>query len=200
MKYPASIQRLINILTALPSVGPKTAERYVFSLLKWKGEDLDRLEAGLRALRSSVTTCSACLSYAETDPCPICSDSKREKDKLLIVADSRSLSAIESTNQYGGLFFVLGGEIDTIEDIRPDQLNVKQLAARLQENGIKEIILALNPTIEGETTSLYLNKLVKQSFPGIKVSRLARGLPMGADVEYADEITLSNALKFRNEL
>ena len=198
MRYPASIRNLIDHFAKLPSVGPKTAERYVFYLLKAHPEWLQGFAQAIAELKEKTTVCRTCLSLAESDPCPICSDKKRNQALICLVAETRDLSAIEETKQYNGLYFVLGGVINTIEGVKPEQLNIKQLAARIKQKGLKEIILAFNPDLEGETTVLYLAKLFKPS--KIKITRLAKGLPMGADLEYADEITLAHALKYRNEV
>lgn len=198
MKYPSSIQSLIDHFTKLPSVGPKTAERYVFYLLKQHPEGLQAFAQAIAELKEKTAVCRNCLAIAEANPCAICSDAKRDLASLCLVADTRDLLAIEATGQYHGLYFILGGTINTIEGVKPEQLNLKQLAARLKQNTIKEIILAFNPDLEGETTSLYLAKFLKPR--KIKITRLAKGLPMGADLEYADEITLTNALKYRNEI
>lgn len=200
MRYPRSIQNLIEYFTKLPSVGPKTAERYVFYLLKKHPEELQAFAQAIAELKEKTTVCSVCLAVAESDPCSICKDHKRDASKLLIVADARDMLAIESINEFNGFYFILGGTINTIEGIDPDKLNIKKLANRLKtaKPPVKEIILALNPNLAGETTALYLIKLLRPL--KLKISRLAKGLPMGADLEYADEITLSNALKYRNEI
>ncbi len=198
MRYPASIQNLIDYFSKLPTVGPKTAERYVFYLLRAQPEWLQGFAQSIAELKEKTTVCRTCLAIAESDPCPICADKKRNQAILCLVADTRDMQAIEATKQYNGLYFILGGVINTIEGIKPDQLNIKQLASRLEQNIIKEIILAFNPDLEGETTAMYIAKLLKPN--QIKITRLAKGLPMGADLEYADEITLSNALKYRNEV
>lgn len=208
MKYPKSIQSLIDHFSKLPSVGPKTAERYVFYLLAQHPESLQAFAQAIAELKEKTTICRNCLAIAEADPCEICSDQKRDHAVLCLVADTRDLLALEATGQYRGAYFILGGTINTIEGVKPEQLNLKQLAARLKQNTVKEIILAFNPDLEGETTSLYLAKLLKphkinphaKFGVGIKITRLAKGLPMGADLEYADEITLTNALKYRNEV
>jgi len=201
MKYPRSIQNLIDQFMHLPTVGPKTAERYVFYLLKKNPEDLKRFADALAGLKDAAMTCSRCFTISESNPCPVCSDEKRNRTQLCIVADSRDMASIEATRQYSGLYHVLNGELNAIEGIKPDQLTIKPLLSRLQNEKTTEVILALDPTIEGETTSLYLAKLLKTPlFQHIKVTRLAKGLPMGADLEYADEATLANALKYRNEM
>ena len=198
MRYPASIQNLINHFSKLPTVGPKTAERYVFYLLKQHPEWLQQFAQAIAELKEKTTVCKVCLAIAETNPCPICADQKRNRSIICLVSDTSDLLAIESTKQYHGLYHILGGVINTIEGISPDQLNIKPLLNRLKQGQIKEIIMAFNPDLEGETTSLYLLKLLEPY--KIKTTRLAKGLSMGADLEYADEITLSNALKYRNEM
>lgn len=196
MRYPRSIQNLIELFSHLPSVGPKTAERYVFYLLKQNPEDLQKLAQGIAELKEKITVCKSCLAISETDPCFICADKTRDHSIISIVSNTRDMLALEATGEYKGLYHILGGVINAIEGIKPDQLNIKTLVEKIKKGGIKEIILALNPTIEGETTAMYLAKLFKPY--EIKVSRLARGLPMGADLEYADDVTIANALKFRN--
>ncbi len=177
---------------------------YVFYLLKQHPEELQQFAQAIAELKEKTTICQTCLALAEANPCSICSDKKRNQSQLCLVADSRDLLSIESTGQYQGLYFVLGGVLNTIEGIKAEQLNIKQLTVRLGKSTgansvqIKEIILAFNPDLEGETTTLYLVKILKPY--KIKLTRLAKGLPMGADLEYADEITLTNALKYRNEL
>ena len=198
MKYPASIQNLIDHFCKLPTVGQKTAERYVFYLLKQHPESLQQFAQAIAELKEKTTVCQTCLSIAEANPCSICSDAKRNHSTICLVADTRDMLAIEAISQYRGLYFILGGVINTIEGVKPEQLNTKRLLIRLKTAPVKEIILAFNPDLEGETTSMYIAKLLKPQ--KIKITRLAKGLPMGADLEYADEITLSNALKYRNEM
>ena len=195
MKFPISIQNLINHFSQLPTVGPKTAERYVFYLLKQNSEQLQKFAQSIAELKEKTTVCQTCFAIAESSPCLICSDQKRNRLIICVVADTRDMLTIEATKQYNGLYHILDGTINAIESIKPEQLNIKQLIVRIKQNGIKEIILALNPDLEGETTAMYLAKLLKSL--NIKITRLAKGLPMGADLEYADEITLTNALKYR---
>ncbi len=197
MRYPRSINNLINSLSELPSVGPKTAERYVFYLLQNKSNSLDRLMNALKDLQKKIKTCQNCGVITEEDPCPICTDKKRQQDILCIVESSQDLMTIESTKQYSGRYFVLGGLIDTINSVKPSDLNIQKLVKYIKKNKIKEIILALNFTLEGETTSLYLTKLLKDH---LKITRLAKGLPSGSNLEYIDDLTLSSALKNRQEL
>lgn len=208
MRYPKSIQSLIDYFTKLPSVGPKTAERYVFYLLKKHPEWLQQFAQAIAELKEKTVICQTCLAVAEANPCFICSDQKRNRAVLCLVADTRDMLTIEATKQYNGLYFILGGVINTVEGIKPEQLNIKTFLAGLKSSPVKEVILAFNPDLEGETTAMYLAKLLKsykinpntKLGVGVKITRLAKGLPMGADLEYADEITLTNALKYRNEV
>jgi recombination protein RecR len=197
MRYPAAIENLINHLSVLPSVGPKTAERYVFYLLRQSPEKLAALSEAIKDLKNKTTRCSTCLAIAEKDPCPICSDSSRQGDVLCVVENTQDLLSIEATKQYPGRYFVLGGLINTINDIKPSDLNISALLKKIKTEKTKELILALNFNLEGETTSLYLNKLLRDQ---LKITRLAKGLPAGSDLEYADETTLASALKYRNEI
>lgn len=198
MRFPASIEKLIALFSRLPSVGPKTAERYVFYLLKQSPALLEEMARSLIDLPKAIHRCSLCQSISESNPCSICSDTTRDKTVLAVVADSRDLYTLEDTNLFKGYYFVLGGTINALEDIKPTDIKIKELVARLNVLKPQEIVLALDPTLEGETTVLYLTKLLKPS--GIKLTRLAKGLASGANIEYADEITLRNALKFRNEV
>lgn len=198
MRYPASIQNLIDHFCKLPTVGPKTAERYVFYLLKQHPEWLQQFAQAIAEVKEKTTVCQTCLAITESNPCQICSDRKRNHAVICLVADTRDMLAIEATKQYNGIYHTLGGVINTIEGIKPEQLNIKALQNRFKTNEIKEVILAFNPDLEGETTSMYIAKLLKEH--KIRITRLAKGLPMGADLEYADEITLSNALKYRSEM
>jgi recombination protein RecR len=179
-------------------VGPKTAERYVFYLLQKNPEELQRLAQLIAELKEKTVVCRSCHAVAETSPCAICSDTKRDKTILAVVSNTRDMLAIENTGLFRGYYHVLGGVINTIEGIEPEQLKVKQLIERLDRSPVNEVLLALNPTLEGETTAIYLAKLLKPK--KLRVTRLARGLPTGADLEYADEMTITNALKYRNEI
>lgn len=198
MRFPASIEKLISLFSRLPSVGPKTAERYVFYLLKQSPALLEEMARSLTDLPKAIHRCSLCQNISESNPCSICSDTTRDKGVLAVVADSRDLYTLEDTDLFKGYYFVLGGTINALEDIKPTDIKIKELVARLNVLKPKEVVFALDPTLEGETTVLYLTKLLKPS--GIKLTRLAKGLASGANIEYADEITLRNALKFRNEV
>lgn len=199
MAYPKIIQNLINQFAKLPSIGPKTAERLVFYLLSQKESELQKFGEALEHIKANIKLCQKCFNFAESDPCPICADNRRDQKIICVITKPQDLFAIEKTGSYNGVYHILGGNINPLENIAPQDIKIKELIERLKNNGIKEIILALNPDLEGETTALYLTKLLKQ-FPNLKLTRLARGLPMGADLEYADEVTLENAIKDRREL
>lgn len=198
MHYPKAIQRLIEAFAKLPTVGPKTAERFALSLLAQSEKDVAELSQAIATLQENITKCQSCFAITEASPCPVCADQRRQNGQLCIVSDQRDYLAIESSRQFQGRFYVLGAELNQLEGIGPSSLNLEPLLKRLQSGEIQEVILALNPTIEGETTSMYLAKLLRP-LP-VKVTRLARGLPMGANLEYVDELTLGNALKYRNQI
>jgi recombination protein RecR len=197
MRYPAALQNLINRLTELPSVGPKTAERYAFYLLRQSPDKLQDLANTISNLLDKIKTCPNCLMITETIPCAICTDANRQADLLAIVENSQDIISLESTKQYNGRYFVLGGLIDTINGVRPEDLNLDKLIKKIKTENTKELIIALNFTLEGETTSLYLTKILGDN---LKITRLAKGLPAGSNLEYADELTLGSALKYRNKL
>ena len=198
MNYPNSIKNMIVWLSRLPSVGPKTAERFVFYLLQQSDEDLQKFAQALAELKEKTTVCKSCLEITETSPCAICQNKNRDQNKICVVINTRNMLAIESTGNYSGLYHILGGLIDTINDVKPDSLNISQLKTKVNNKKITEIILALSPTIEGETTAMHISKLFKDK--NIIITRLAQGLPTGSDLDYADNQTLSNALKFRNKI
>jgi recombination protein RecR len=169
--------------------------------MKKDPEYLKKMAQAILELKNNISVCGECFSIANTNPCPICSDPKRDKTVISIVADYRDMIAIEALGQYNGSYHILGGALSAINGINPEQLNLHTLVNRIKKNNAQEIILALNQNLEGETTALYLTKFLKQpGMPELKITRLAKGLPTGADLEYADEITLSNAIKYRNEV
>ena len=196
MRYPEYIQELIERFSKFPSVGPKTAERYVFYLLNQAPAQLQALSLALNELPQKVKRCSHCRAFSATEPCAICTDNNRRQDLLCVVENIQDLTVIENTKQFNGLYFVLDGLLDTLEDVGPDKLPLTALRNLIKSKQIQELIIGLNFTLEGESTSLYLKKI----FPDLKMTRLARGLPAGSDLEYADELTLANALKYRNSL
>ena len=197
MKYPQALQNLIDHLSNFPSVGPKTAERYAFHILKQNPEKTHNLAQAINELSEKIIICHSCLAVAENDPCSICIDKNRRSEVLCIIEDIQDLIAIENTKQYNGRYFILGGLLNTINEIGPKDLNIEKLTKKIKTENIKEIILALNFTLEGETTALYLNKLLKDH---LKITRLAKGLPAGSNLEYADELTLGSAIKYRSEI
>lgn len=201
-KFPPSLQNLIDHFSKLPGVGPKTALRFIFYLLKQPKEDVEKFATAINVVKNQISTCEVCQNFSEKNPCQICADQKRDHSTICVVAECQDLPVIENTNDYHGIYHVLDGVLDPLHGVTPDQLKIKELVGRIQNsNGkIKEIILALNPDLEGETTMLYLTKLIKSFGKPIKITRLARGLPMGSDLEYADEVTVSAALKGRKEI
>lgn len=198
IKFPKPIQELIDQFCKLPGIGPKTAERLVFYLLKQDKNSLDDFAAALTQINNSVIKCSICHNISEKDPCSICSDKTRDHKVICIIAEPHDLAAIENTNVYKGVYHVLGGVLDPLSGQTPDRLRFNDLLTKLQKNKISEIILAFNPDMEGEATMIYLNNLLKPF--KIKITRLARGMPVGADLEYTDEITLSSAIRNRKEM
>ena len=201
MHYPAVIQNLINDFASLPGIGQKSAERLVFYLLKKGDRDkLDEFSKNLSNVMNEVKGCIECGNYMANEKCEICNDTKRDKSRLCIVAEVQDIYYLDKTHELICLYHVLNGLISPAEGMTPDKLNIESLVKRLAGNGIQEVVLGLNPTIEGESTIIYLKKILKEKFPNLKITRLSRGLPMGGDLEYADEITLLNAIKNRNEV
>jgi len=195
-KFPEPIQNLVAAFSRLPGVGPKTALRYVFYMLKQPKSDLDVMARALVDLGKKVKICGTCFTYTEAETCDICLNPKRDKSILCVVEESRDIATIESTDAFHGRYFVLGGILNPIEGMTPDMLRIKDLKKRLEsEPGIKEVILACSPTVQGEATMMYLTNELQSLVPTI--TRLARGLPIGATLEFADEITLGDALKGR---
>lgn len=199
-KYPNIIQNLINEFSRLPGLGPKSAERLVFYLMKQSPEDLNKLASNIKNLKKEIQICQVCYNYSTKNPCEICTDSRRDHATLCIVALPQDLAVIENTGEYHGLYHILGGVLNPVEGITPDKLKIKELINRLNraKPKIKEVILAFNPDLEGESTTLYLTRQLKPL--KIKITRLAKGLPTGADLEYADAITVTDALKGRREV
>ncbi len=194
---PSSIQNLIAVLSTLPGIGPKTAERLVFFLLKQDQATLDNFSRSFADLKKKIKTCSVCHNFTETDPCVICRDQARDRQKTCVVSEPLDVVALEKTREFNGRYHVLQGTISPIDGIGPEELTIDQLVDRVKKEKTKEVILATNPTIEGEATSLYIAKLLRPT--GVKLTRIARGLPIGGDLEYADEATLSRALEGRKE-
>lgn len=196
MKLPKSVEAVINELEKLPGIGPKTAERLTYHLLRAPKDYSKRLAETVDQLKENTTICTTCFNIAEVNPCEICDSAGREKDKIMIVEEPLDVLALEKSRSYNGLYHVLGGSIAPLQGIGPDQLRIKELLPRLK-NGVGEVILATNPSVEGESTAMYIQKLISPL--KVKVTRIARGLPVGADLDYADEITLSRAIEGRME-
>jgi len=195
MKYSSeAVERAIHELSKLPGIGRKSAQRHVFYLLKASDDEVNDLAQALTELKSKVHYCSICFNITEHDPCPICKSERRNKSIICVVEEANDIVAFENTGEYKGLYHVLGGVLSPLDGVGPDDLRIKELLSRLDEN-IGEIILATNPNTEGEATAIYLAKLIKPL--NIKLSRIARGIPVGADLEYADELTLARALEGR---
>lgn len=195
---PRALERLLQEFTKLPGIGPKTAERLVYYLLKQPKSELDAMAQSLAEVKNEVVTCSRCFRFTDQNPCALCADSRRDQNLLCVVAESQNIPVIEKTNAFHGLYHVLGGVVSPLEGVTPDQLTMTQLETRLKADSVKEVILALNQDLDGETTALYLARVIKPL--GIKVTRLARGLPVGAELEYADEVTLESAITGRREV
>jgi len=196
--YEGPIQDLIEELGRLPGVGPKSAQRIAFHLLTVESADADRLANAIRAVKDKVRFCARCYNVSEAEECRICRDARRDPSVVCVVEEPRDLMAIEKTAEFRGRYHVLGGAISPIDGVGPDQLRISQLVARLGEEDVTEVVLATNPNIEGEATASYLARLLKQI--GVRVSRIASGLPVGGDLEYADEVTLGRAFAGRRDL
>ena len=195
--FPKSFQKLIDHFASLPSVGPKMAERLVLHLFKQKQEKLDDFSETLKDLKKNISSCAQCFNISENGLCTICQDKKRDTSIICVVEDPLDVISIEKTRQMRGLYHVLGGTINAPAD-KNNQLKIKELLARLKKEKITEVIIATNPTTEGEATALYLARLTKPL--NVKTTRLARGLPTGGDIEYADEVTLRGAIEGRREI
>lgn len=196
--YAGAVQDLIDELGRLPGVGPKSAQRIAFHLLQVPRDDALRLAAAISEARDRVRWCSRCFNISEGELCEICADERRDSSQLCVVEEPRDLVAVEKTGEFHGRYHVLQGAISPIEGIGPDQLRVKELLARIEPEGVVEVILCTNPNIEGEATAMYLGRLLKPL--GLKTTRLASGLPVGGDLEYADELTLGRALEGRRDI
>ncbi len=198
MYRPKSLMTLVEELKRLPSIGEKTAHRLAFYLLRAPQEEAEGLARAILDVRAKIRSCTSCNAITETELCPICSDPKRDRSLLCVVEDPSDIFAIERISEYRGMYHVLLGALSPLEGIGPEELKIRELLARLQEGEVKEVILATNPNLEGEATAMYLSKLIKPL--NIRVTRLARGLPIGGDLEYADEVTLLKSLEGRMEI
>ncbi len=198
--YPQILQSLIDQFAKFPGIGEKTAQRYAFFVLRSNQQDMLKFAKLLMSLHDSIQLCSMCRIFSDTKVCSLCSNNSRDQQTVCVVAQPHEITALERTGEFRGVYHILGGTINMLEGITPDKLAIKELLERVKSETkkIQEIILAFNPDLEGESTGLYLSKVLK-NYP-VKVTRLARGLPRGADIEYADEITLGDALKARREI
>jgi recombination protein RecR len=196
--YSGAVQTLIDELGRLPGVGPKSAQRIAFHLLKLPADDAVRLARAITEAKERVSFCRRCFNVCEGEECGICGDPRRDATVVCVVEDPRDVVAVEKTQEFRGRYHVLHGAISPIEGIGPEQLRVKELLVRLAPEGIEEVILCTNPTIEGEATAMYLARLLKPL--GVRATRIASGLPVGGDLEYADELTLGRALEGRRQL
>jgi recombination protein RecR len=196
--YAGPVQDLIDELGRLPGIGPKSAQRIAFHLLKLSRDDALRLARAIAEAKDRVAWCQRCFNVAEGEFCGICADDRRDASIVCVVEEPRDVVAVEKTQEFRGRYHVLGGAISPIDGIGPDQLRVKELLGRLDAEGVQEVILCTNPNIEGETTAMYLARLLRPL--GLKVTRIASGLPVGGDLEYADELTLGRALEGRRDV
>ncbi len=197
-QYAESLTRLIEQFARLPGIGPKTAQRLAFYVLKMEQQQVEAFAGALVDVKKKITTCPVCCNLTDVTPCRICQDEQRAQTQLCIVEDAQDVIAIEKTREYKGLYHVLQGRISPMDGKGPEDLKIKELLVRLQQEQIKEVVLATNPNIEGETTALYLSKLMKPL--GLKITRIAHGVPVGGDLEYADTATLSRAISGRREI
>ena len=196
--YSPSIEKLIESFEKLPSIGNKTAARLAFYILNASEEETNEFVNSIINAKKNLKYCSKCWNISDTDPCPICSNPKREQSQICVVEDVKDIIAMERTHEFKGVYHVLHGSLSPMNGIGPDDIKIKELLARLMDGQVKEVILATNPRVEGEATAMYLSKLIKPL--GIKVTRIAHGIPVGGDLEYTDEITLTKALEGRREL
>ena len=196
--YSPSIEKLIENFEKLPSIGHKTAQRLAFYMLDLPLEEAEEFTNSIINAKKNLHFCSKCFNISDTDPCSICSNPKRDQSIICVVEDVRDVIAMERTHEFNGVYHVLHGSISPMNGIGPDDIKIKELLSRIMEGNVKEIILATNPRVEGEATSMYISKLVKPL--GVKTTRIARGIPVGGDLEYTDEITLTKALEGRSEI
>ena len=197
-EFSPSIEKLIESFEKLPSIGNKTAIRLAFYMLNTSEEQANEFVKSIQDARKNLKFCSKCYNISDTDPCEICSNPKRDQSQICVVEDVKDVIAIEKIHELKGVYHVLHGTISPMDGIGPDDIRIKELLARLMDGNVKEVILATNPKVEGEATAMYISKLVKPM--GVKVTRLAHGIPVGGDLEYTDEFTLGKALEGRTEL
>jgi recombination protein RecR len=198
MEYAKPLARLVGEFEKLPGIGPKSAQRLAFHVLRMSEDSAQSLAAAVIDVKHLIRLCPVCYNYTDQDRCAICSDAKRDRSLLCVVAEPRDVVAMEKTNEFRGVYHVLGGVISPMDGIGPEMLKIRELVNRVGEDEIKEVVLATNPTIEGDTTSMYIAGLLKPL--GVKVTRIAHGMPVGGDMDYADQATLIQALQWRREM
>lgn len=196
--YAETLNKLIEELKKMPGIGPKSAQRLAFYILRSSAQEVEKLTKAVSEAKRALKYCSVCFNITDVDPCKICSNTSREHSLLCIVAEPKDLVAIERSGEYNGKYHILGGMISPLDGLGPENLRIKELMGRLGKENIKEIVLAISPTTEGEATNIYLTRLIKPL--GIKLTRVAYGLPVGADMDYADEATLAKAFQGRREI
>ncbi|WAH37302.1 recombination mediator RecR [Alicyclobacillus dauci] len=196
--YPEPVSRMIEQFMKLPGIGPKTAGRLAFHVMDMDMKDVEEFAKALKAIKTELAECSVCCNITETSPCSICSDPRRDKLVICIVQEPRDVVAMERTHEFNGTYHVLHGAISPMEGIGPQDIRIKELVTRIGEEDVDEVILATNPNVEGEATAMYISRLLKPF--SLKVTRIAHGLPVGGDLEYADEVTLAKALEGRRTL
>ena len=197
-EFAPSIEKLIESFERLPSIGHKTAARLAFHVLDWNEEETNAFISSIVTAKKNLKYCSKCYNITDNDPCPICSNPKRDQSTICVVEDVRDVAAMERTHEYKGVYHVLHGSISHMNGVGTDDIKIKELLSRLMEGNVKEVILATNPRVEGEATAMYISKLIKPM--GINATRIAHGIPVGGDLEYTDEITLTKALEGRREI
>jgi len=197
-EYAPSIEKLIESFERLPSIGHKTAARLAFHVLDWNEEETNAFISSIVTAKKNLKYCSKCFNITDNDPCPICANPRRDQSTICVVEDVRDVAAMERTHEYKGVYHVLHGSISPMNGVGPDDIKIKELLSRLMEGNVKEVILATNPRVEGEATAMYISKLIKPM--GINATRIAHGIPVGGDLEYTDEITLTKALEGRRKL
>ena len=198
MYYPKSLAKLVGALERLPGIGPKSAQRMAFHILRSSDEEAQALAEAITEVKERITQCKVCFNFADQEVCDLCASDRRDKTTVCVVAEPRDVIAMEKTNEYKGVYHVLQGLISPMDGIGPDMLRIRELQQRIINDSIKEVILATNPTIEGDTTAMYLAGILKPL--GAKVTRIAHGMPVGGDMDYADQATLIRALEWRREM
>lgn len=199
-RLPESLQSLVRQLSRLPGLGPKSAMRVAMTLLKWPEEQTRHLGRAIHDLRDTLRLCSRCGAPTEKDPCPVCSDPERNEEELCVVSEWDSMLTLEEGALFKGRYFILGGLLAPLENITPETLELHRLLARLAEGRVREVILALGATVEAETTAVHVRERIARSFPAVRITRLAQGIPMGAEVKFMDRETLRQSLRYRQEL